>query len=107
MSQQAAGAAQQPPETQPRTRRNAMGMTTKLRMRMLALGTTCTLLGAGIGGAAVAYQGHMYHAIDYLQSARQELIAAEGNKGGHRANAIHLIDQAIDEVNLGIQFAQQ
>jgi hypothetical protein len=31
---------------------------------------------------------------------------ANSNKGGHRANAINLVKQALNEVNLGIEYAQ-
>jgi hypothetical protein len=38
-----------------------------------------------------------------LQNAKANLIAAEHNKGGFRANAIKLVDLAIDEVKAGIE----
>ena len=67
---------------------------------------TATLaLGACIGNA-VAQQPHMYAALDALRTARAELIAATPNKGGHRAHAITLVNQAIDETNAGIRYAQ-
>jgi hypothetical protein len=62
-------------------------------------------LGACIGNA-VAQQPHMYAALDALRTARAELIAATPNKGGHRARAITLVNQAIDETNAGIRYAQ-
>ena len=84
-----------------------MGLTTKSRLRLLGLGTACTILGAAIGGgAAMAYQGHMFNALNDLQAARHELAVASDNKGGHRDAAINLVDQAIGEVNAGIAYAQ-
>ena len=43
--------------------------------------------------------------IALLQNARSELNAATSNKGGHREQALALIDQAIAEVRAGINFA--
>ena len=47
-------------------------------------------------------QPHMRAALDDLKNARNNLVQATADKGGHRANAIKLIDQAIDEVNAGV-----
>jgi hypothetical protein len=49
-----------------------------------------------------AAQPHMTNAPAALQNARGELQAAERDKGGHRVNAIRLIDQAIGEIRAGI-----
>jgi hypothetical protein len=45
----------------------------------------------------------MDNALGALQTARSELQVAEANKGGHRVNAIRLVDQAIAEVRAGIR----
>ncbi len=74
---------------------------------MLAAGAVAlTSLGA-IGGftAAQADQPHMQAALDHLKAGRAELILAVADKGGHRANAIRLTDQAIAETQAGIGFA--
>lgn len=63
-----------------------------------------SLLGAG---TAYAVQTHMFNARDDLQNALNELQAAIPDKGGHRVNAINLVNQAIDEVNQGIQVGAQ
>jgi hypothetical protein len=47
-------------------------------------------------------QPHMASALDHLKSARDNLARADADKGGHRAKAISLVDQAINEVTLGI-----
>ena len=58
-----------------------------------------TLLGAFITPSLVAEnQPHMRAALEHLQAAKSELEAAEHDKGGHRAKAQQLTQQAIDEV---------
>ena len=47
----------------------------------------------------------MQNALSALQEARQQLVAAVPDKGGYRAHAIELVDQAINQVHLGMQFA--
>ncbi len=51
-------------------------------------------------------QPHMQAALDALQSARNNLDKANADKGGHRANAIQLVNDAIAEVRAGIQAAR-
>jgi hypothetical protein len=48
----------------------------------------------------------MRAALDALRMARNELQIASSNKGGHRAKAIDLVNQAIIEVKKGIEYAQ-
>lgn len=62
-------------------------------------------IGAFVG-RATAEQTHMENALGYLESARSELQVAERNKGGHRAEALRLTNQAIDEVREGIRYAE-
>jgi hypothetical protein len=50
-----------------------------------------------------ADQGNMDRALDALRNARSELSQASHDKGGHRSNAIHIIDQAIEQVKEGIR----
>ena len=49
-------------------------------------------------------QPEMDAAIQHLREAQQNLQAATADKGGHRVNALQLIDQAIAEVQAGIQY---
>ncbi|WP_293052887.1 hypothetical protein [Mycobacterium sp.] len=56
-------------------------------------------------GTAYAIQDHMVSARDDLQQALTELGQAPPDKGGHKAQAVSLIKQAIDQVNQGIQYA--
>ena len=53
-----------------------------------------------------AGQPHMENALAALQNARHQLDVAKPDKGGHRENAIGLVDQAIHEVKLGVDAAE-
>ena len=55
-------------------------------------------------GAKAADQPHMQEALDALQKAHRELEQATSDKGGHRARAMKLVSQAINEVEKGIKF---
>jgi hypothetical protein len=64
------------------------------------------MLGCFSAGYAVAQeQVHMENALGALQRALGELQQAQPNKGGHRERAINLVNQAINEVQQGIQWA--
>ncbi|HXG94761.1 MAG TPA: hypothetical protein VNN73_20635 [Blastocatellia bacterium] len=54
--------------------------------------------------ARAADQPHMQAALDALKTARRELEEATSDKGGHRANALKLVNQAINQVERGIAF---
>jgi hypothetical protein len=51
---------------------------------------------------ARADQGHMERALNALYQARNELSQASHDKGGHRVNAIQIINQAILQIKRGI-----
>lgn len=55
---------------------------------------------------ARADQPNMQKALSQLQTAKASLQAATNNKSAHRVNAIGLIDQAIAEVQQGINAAR-
>jgi hypothetical protein len=79
----------------------------KLTKRVIAAtGGVVFALGVLVGQVAMAYQEHMHAALDALRTARHELAVAEENKGGHRAAALQLVDQAIDEVRAGIDYGR-
>jgi hypothetical protein len=59
--------------------------------------------GAWEGGRSEP-QPEMTAAIQNLREAQRNLESATPNKGGHRAAAIQLINQAIGEVEAGIQY---
>ena len=46
----------------------------------------------------------MTAAIQYLRQAQQSLESASADKGGHRIAALQLINQAVGEVQAGIQY---
>jgi hypothetical protein len=71
--------------------------------RTAALVAGSMLAGSLMTGTAFAYQGHMWNALHALQNAEAQLEAAAPDKGGHRVNAIGLVQQAIAEVQAGIQ----
>ncbi len=68
------------------------------------------LLACGGGSASIraagAEQPHMATARDHLKEARAALERAEANKGGHRERAIEHVDQALAQVNEGIEYAR-
>jgi hypothetical protein len=79
-----------------------MKFLTNSRARMAAVIAASMLAGGLMTATAVAYQPHMWNALHALQTADAQLQAALPDKGGHRDNAISLINQAISEVNAGI-----
>jgi len=57
--------------------------------------------------SAAPDQPHMTAALAALESGKNNLDHATSDKGGHRANAIDIIKDAIDEVKKGIEAGQQ
>jgi len=53
---------------------------------------------------AASDQPHMQAALDALRIAARELHDAEADKGGHRVKAERLVQEAITEVEKGINF---
>lgn len=76
----------------------------RLMVGGLLMAVSFTTVGAG---TAVAIQGRMFDANNSLQQALGQLQQADDDKGGHRVAAINLTQQAIEQVNLGIQFAAE
>ena len=73
-----------------------------MRRRLLGVLTVLGVAGVAFAAGTYAAQPHMDNALAALQTARSELQVAEANKGGHRVNAIRLVDQAMAEVRAGI-----
>lgn len=70
----------------------------------IALLVAFTSVASFLAGQILAVpQPRMENALKDLQSAKQSLQNAEHNKGGHRAAAIELINQAIQHVREGIE----
>ena len=80
------------------TRRSALAMLGMAGVSLPTLlhGQTASLRHTG------AQQPHMREALEALQAAKHHLDLAEADKGGHRAKAIGLVNDAIKEVNQGI-----
>ncbi|GAA5628633.1 hypothetical protein Brsp05_03932 [Brucella sp. NBRC 12953] len=57
--------------------------------------------------AARAAQGNMDAALRQLQNALDSLHQATPNKGGHKERAAQLVEQAMAEVQAGIDYAAQ
>ena len=67
---------------------------------------TVALASGFFAGRLSAAQNHMVNALNALKTARAELQVAETNKGGHREAALKLVNDAIAEVNEGIEYAR-
>ncbi len=81
-------------------------MTKRLACLMFALAVgACATAPETRPVAADNGQPKMQAALAALQAAMAEVQAASPNKGGHREAALGLIQQAIDAVNAGIQYA--
>ncbi len=57
-------------------------------------------------GRASADQPHMQAAKEDINAAMDDLRQAESNKGGHKERAMGLLNQALIEVQLGIDYAR-
>jgi hypothetical protein len=78
--------------------------------KTLYVGITTGLAGMIIGIAAtvaVAKQEHMAEAMHHLEGAKQELQQADADKGGHRDKALELVNQAMEQVHAGMEFAKE
>jgi len=58
-------------------------------------------------GGGAEYQPNMQAAMQYLQQAQQSLQNASSDKGGHRERAMQLVNQALSEVQAGMQYADR
>src|SRR3990170_3170890 len=57
--------------------------------------------------AQPGYQPNMEQALGNLHAARINLEVSSPDKGGHRVQALELVNQAITQVRLGINFSQK
>lgn len=75
-----------------------------LRTKVLAAAGALAVAGLGYGaGVAQGYQPNMQNALRDLYAARTELTRATPDKGGHRVQAINLVNQAIAQTQAGIR----
>ena len=94
---------QMAPDAKKKTK-STMMKTTPIR---LVLFLTVAFVGFALLQNVFARQGHMDNALDLLRRARSELNEASRNKGGHRTEAVRLIDQAIEQVKEGIAVGEE
>jgi len=69
-----------------------------------AIVLTLTLLLGVFLGSAFAAQPSMQAALSHLRNAERALDRATSDKGGHRARALALVRDAINEVEKGIAY---
>lgn len=82
--------------------------TTMLRRTFVVTVLSAAMLAmVPIVSSAAEPQTEMNEAIGHLKEARESLAHAAKNKGGHREKAMSLIDQAIEEVKAGKEYARQ
>jgi hypothetical protein len=71
-------------------------------------GVLIVVLGLiAVANAVPPDQPFMEAAKADLQKARTQLNLATRDKGGHRGKAVNLVNQAIGQVNAGIQYARR
>jgi hypothetical protein len=91
------------PERRPfHSRRNVMNVRSFGKSAAIAMVAAMPLVFAGSGAAES--QPNMGEAIAYLEKGLAALKAAAPDKGGHRANAIQLVERAISETRAGIAY---
>lgn len=79
---------------------------TRWFLRILVVALIAAAFSAGRLSAAVQ-QEHMQEALAALNSAKTHLGMANADKGGHRMKAIHHVEEAIKEVNLGMGYSRR
>lgn len=74
------------------------------RRRLILASAAVAAFGAALGASneAKAGQPYMQGALKALYNAQTSLNEAAHDKGGHRENALNLVNQAIEEVKAGI-----
>ncbi len=74
------------------------------RSVLVAMSGATASVAALLARPAGAEQSHMKAALDALQEARKELLAAGSSKGGHRAKALDYVKKAMVQVEKGIEY---
>jgi hypothetical protein len=82
-------------------------MNTRMKVRtiLIVAGAVVAFVAGCATGPTYSYQPYMQNAVVSLQYAQNELRQAEPNKGGHRERALGCINQALDAVQAGIDWA--
>ena len=73
-------------------------------MKTLAAAAVAVAMLTFAPAAHAEKQPHMHQALKHLREAKAVLEKASHDKGGHRVEAIKLIDEAIKKVQEGIDF---
>jgi hypothetical protein len=97
------------PSLQPFHWRKASMSAEKLNRRQLvALAAGAAAVGTTMASTSTeAYQGNMERALSSLFNALASLREATSNKGGHRVKAMALVQQAIEQTQAGVEFANE
>ena len=84
-------------------------MNHRLGTMLKGIALAAVIVASTLPLAAQGYenQPNMTNGLKELREAREALQRASSDKGGHRARAIRLIEQAEREVQLGIQYDNQ
>lgn len=77
----------------------------KLSTLALVVALGCVIGRGVINSASAEPQPHMKVALNQLEQAKASLVQATADKGGHRAKAIELTEEAISQVKAGIDYA--
>lgn len=84
----------------PVTRRSAVAL-----LGLAGFSLPALLHGQSSAQQPAAQQTHMKEALEALRTAKKHLDLAEADKGGHRAKAIELVNNAITEAQAAIDYA--
>jgi hypothetical protein len=76
----------------------------KLNRLVIALLVVTAIASGFVAGHASADQPHMQSALEHLRLAKEELLRADRDKGGHRERALRLTNDAIAEVERGVRY---
>jgi hypothetical protein len=81
-------------------------MTTRTKGWLATGAVIATLAGGMVWSRALAVQPRMDDALVKLREARAALREATADKGGHRQKALDLIEEAINQVQAGIDYGR-
>ena len=73
----------------------------QIRLIIALLAALVFMPGSSVGRET---QPEMTAALQNLREAQRNLQLASRDKGGHRANAVNLVNRAIAEIEAGIQY---
>ena len=74
------------------------------RLAAIVLVLVAVFFSGFLSASPKADQPHMQAALDSLNTAKHELEVAKSDKGGHRVKALSLVNDAISQVEQGIEY---